>query len=351
MNNDADYATFRKAAKAWDNRERKRRKLAPASATVVAAPVASTLHPKPRGPVPKDDDDKPCKWDGGEGRWLTSNGNVHLVTRDAKRTAERQVSREGCLRIKLEALRCARDRALVRESLRSPCWLRARRKPKAGASMWDQQWNPAAFVSDEQLLEDWWRPYHGWLTWTEGRDVECSGRGWSLPDEEDFLCTILEREGVSRMCFDSHLSDEQAALRQNEVELVWEREEAQKRANCFQMKCNQRDLSKLQQQYEAGSELSHVQHREMARLQRTVDRHRHINGCSHCDLGCGLREPWARAARSRIETKIRWAGDFVSLDEPGDEVRSGELRVVGCPCTSEYTCQACEWVRYMRSRR
>ena len=144
--------------------------------------------------------------------------------------------------------------------------------------------------------------------------MRCSGRGWVLHDEEDFLCTILERDGVSRTCFDAHIADEQAALRQNEVELVWEREEAQQRANCFQMKCNQRDLSKLQQQYEAGSELTRVQHREMARLQRTVDRHKHINGCSHCDLGCGSREPWARAARSRIETKIRWAGDFVCLD-------------------------------------
>ena len=105
-----DYKAFRKADKAWNERERGRRTrqklVAKTAAAAVAAAVATDLppevgaqqpevgeqqsqqpsepavHRKPRGPVPKADiggQSLPCDWDASDGVWRDGNGDVHDV--------------------------------------------------------------------------------------------------------------------------------------------------------------------------------------------------------------------------------------------------------------------------------
>ena len=135
-----DYAAFRRADKAWNERERKRRKLlqAPSAAPTAPGEIAASsavvapdaraaelpgriegeavaapkeaaravpLHPKPRGRVPLGADGDPCVWDGKYGRWLDQAGREHFVDREAQRRAffsERKADAAA------EKARCAR---------------------------------------------------------------------------------------------------------------------------------------------------------------------------------------------------------------------------------------------------
>ena len=90
------YDLFRKADKAWNERERKRRKAA-------AAPASATQHPKPRGPVPRDDEGTECDWDGEQGCWRASDGSMHDVDRDGKRAGFFAQKHEEAEQAKAEA--------------------------------------------------------------------------------------------------------------------------------------------------------------------------------------------------------------------------------------------------------
>jgi len=309
-----------------ENPEHKRRKLtaagsaasAPVAATMQPAPLAQ-LHKEPAGPVPKARG-VPCMWDGNDGCWRDDSGNMHTVISNPTRQAKREATREDCMRITSESLQRARDAALIAHSRKWPCWRRARPRPAgefapalgAGGSLiatvrcTAQSSFSAAFLSDERLQKEWWRPDHGYTVHVEGRHVRCTGRGWFVPHER-VLCAVLKREGISRASYDSHLTLEVAARRQAEVERVWERDELQRRSECSLVRCNEQELRKHQLLYEAsmrrrerfnafraGHSVSCrvvtqampplQSEREVERLWLRLALHRCVIGCGLCDV-------------------------------------------------------------------
>ena len=258
----AAYDLFRKADQAWNKRERGRRQKLASASDGVASTTASTTtaspplaqprsalgpvpaqlvvapskplplqRPKPPGPVPKADD-QPCSWDGDDGCWRTHDGSKYEVQRDAKRKASRDSTREDCVRIVMEALRRMLEHEFLVRSRRYPCSQRA-----GGASLWSVGVN--ARFSSEQLQLDWWQTreqrtecFMGrWLTSAGGGLAMDSNQPWGLETYEQHLKLILERECIKRASFNSHLVQERAARRQEEMKAAWVRAEAPVRAD------------------------------------------------------------------------------------------------------------------------
>ena len=106
-----DKKAFRKADKAWNERERTRRKklkaehaeplVEPAPEPMqqdVPAPLLNASvplrdppphHPKPRGQVPQSGG-LPCTWDYERGGWLDQHGQPYMVRSDAERAEDKR---------------------------------------------------------------------------------------------------------------------------------------------------------------------------------------------------------------------------------------------------------------------
>jgi hypothetical protein len=361
-NGSFDSAGFTKAHAAW--RKKKSR--------ICAAASTAQLAPAPRGPVPKVDG-TPCTWDGTVGFWRASDGSKHEVQTQAARTAERARLREACVWIEIDAIRRMEHKekytvggvtlmAVATCELGARCenieqlkalQRRFRHSRSAGPLSRDENGRLAVSraigrgdPTQEGLEALWWRwspPWHhrhmtSWgpagsndylsLEALDSHHVLAPTKRQVKAEYDEVLGLLLKSEGISRSSFDAVVATERSAMVAAEAE-------------------GSRLVERLLvQEAQAGR----------ASLSELLD-HRvtqYVAGCKL--LPTSLKSP--RVAQKGEPQSGRWRGlhpheDAVFLDEPEqeDQFWSGEPRVVsGCRCTSEHTCEACEWVRSLRSR-
>ena len=124
-------AAYRREYRAWHAREQRRKKIAAArfSPLAAAAPTATIIKRAP-GPAPRvvggPDHGKLCWWDSTNGFWRQPNGSQHVVKCNARRAYDRWVAIEEASR-RCDAVGFRRARAARRIQMVVRTW-RAKRK-------------------------------------------------------------------------------------------------------------------------------------------------------------------------------------------------------------------------------
>ena len=124
-------AAYRREYRAWHARQQRRKKIAAArfSPLAAAAPTATIIKRAP-GPAPRvvggPDHGKLCWWDSTNGSWRQPNGSQHVVKRNARRDYDRWAANEEGLR-RCRAVGFRRARAARRIQMVVRVW-RAKRK-------------------------------------------------------------------------------------------------------------------------------------------------------------------------------------------------------------------------------
>ena len=292
----------------------------------------------------------------------------------AARTAERARLREACVRIEIDAIRRVEHKekytvggvtllAVATSEFGARCenieqlkalQRRFRHSRPAGPLSRDESRRLAESraigrgdPTPEGLEALWWRwspPWHHRLrtSWgpagsndylsleaLDSNHVHAPTKRQVKAEYDKVLGLLLKSEGISRSSFDAVVATERSVM----VAAEAEGSRIVERLLVQEARAGRASLSEL---------LDH-------RVTQSVG----VAGCKL--LPTSPKSP--RVAQKGEPQPGRWRGlhpheDAVFLDDDEqDQFWSGEPRVVsGCRCTSEHTCEACEWVQSLRSR-